>query len=66
MYNKAAGKLENKNSFSSKELQSQVFSDFSGLDIYDFHARQHDPQTCPDKGGISGFYSTIRTIPVYR
>jgi len=41
---KAAGKLENKNRFSSKELQSQEFSDFSGLDIYDFHARQHDPQ----------------------
>jgi len=41
---KAAGKMENKNRFSSKELQSQEFSDFSGLDVYDFHARQHDPQ----------------------
>ncbi len=41
---KAAGKLENKNKFSFKELQSQEFSDYSGLDIYDFHARQHDHQ----------------------
>lgn len=41
---KAAGKLENKIGFNSKEKQNDGFSDENGLDLYDFGARNYDPQ----------------------
>lgn len=41
---KAAGELENKYKYGDKELQSNEFSDNSGLELYDFGSRNYDTQ----------------------
>jgi len=40
----AAGTLKNKYKFGGKELQSNEFSDGSGMELYDFDARNYDQQ----------------------
>ncbi len=41
---KAAGKLENKYKYNGKEIQHLEFSNGSGIETYDFGARQYDQQ----------------------
>jgi len=42
---KAAGMVENKIKFQEQEFASKEFSDGSGLEMYEFKWRMHDPQT---------------------
>lgn len=70
---KALGLLINKNKFGGKEFQSSEFSDGSGLELYDFGAREHDPQIGrwnsidPDAEKYFGYstYSYVNNNPIY-
>mgnify|MGYP006873466681 CR=1 FL=1 len=42
---KAAGSIESKQKFQEQELAHNEFSDGSGLEMYEFKYRMHDPQT---------------------
>ena len=70
---KAAGTLQNKLKFNGKELQSQEFSDGSGLEEYDYGSRFYDAQigrwTTQDPHGENYYclspYSSFANNPMF-
>jgi RHS repeat-associated protein len=57
---KSAGSLPNRIKFGGKEFQSIEFSDNSGLELYDFSARNYDPQI-----GRWGILDPLANVQVY-